>query len=125
MYRILTINRVAIENCRLAVYGHKKHVVGLKDFGSGGGIVGRQVANAFLLQPARYQIINKEHQKAVYCHIQQNIQNLQLSKSKVIHGPGVVENCKATTSGGEYILHTYIFRNIFINYDVSFTLYVN
>ncbi|KNC31315.1 hypothetical protein FF38_14279 [Lucilia cuprina] len=97
MYRLLTINRVAIENCRLAVYGHKKHVVGLKDISNGGGIVGRPEANAFLLQPARYQVINNDHQKAVYCHLQQNTQYFHFKKP-IVQCQGIVENVSATTS---------------------------
>lgn len=109
MYRLLTINRVAIENCRLAVYGHKKHVVGLKEFGSnGGGIIARHDTNAFLLQPARYHIINNDHQKAVYCHLQQNIPLIK----PVVPCQSFNENVLSTTTtnGGEfkYILYAYI-----------------
>lgn len=77
MYRLLTVKRLAVENSLLAVYGPKKHVVGLKDF-VGGGIFGRRDVNAVLLQPAKHQSVCNEYQKSVYCHLQQN---LQLAKS--------------------------------------------
>lgn len=72
MYRLLTINRVAIEKCRNIVLYNKTHVVGLQNIGYIGK-VGRPDTNAFLLQPARYQTVNNDQQRAVYCHLQQGM----------------------------------------------------
>ena len=97
MYRLLTINRVALENCRQCMYGQKKHVLRLKDVDVN-GVVSSQDASASLLQPAKYQTFNNGNQRAVYCHLQQNIKSLQLTKPTTKNS-GVV-----APLAGEFIL---------------------
>ena len=88
MYRLLTINRVALENCRQCMYGQKKHVLRIKDVDVS-GIVNSQDTSAPLLQPVKYQTFNNGNQRAVYSHLQQNIKGLQLTKPTTKHN-GVV-----------------------------------
>ncbi|XP_013107948.1 DNA-directed RNA polymerase, mitochondrial [Stomoxys calcitrans] len=67
MYRLLTVNRIALENCRLALSG-KKHAVG-RNFVS---LSGR--CDAYnCLTPARYHLTKHDNQRVVYSQMQNNV----------------------------------------------------
>ncbi|XP_005175249.2 DNA-directed RNA polymerase, mitochondrial [Musca domestica] len=71
MYRLLTVNRVAVENCRLALYG-RKHAAIERTFVGLTCRQQQQEGQRICLSASRQNIAKLETPRVVYSHLQQN-----------------------------------------------------